>query len=72
MEVLERLDGYVDGTLDAATRAQVEAHVQACDTCARFGGRYGAVVTALRQRLGAPQPVPGDVAARLRQRLGIG
>lgn len=65
-EVLALLPDLVDGTLAEADRAQVMAHVAACDACARFGGAYGAVVTRLRAS--APE-APTDVGARLRARL---
>jgi hypothetical protein len=37
-QVLAHLSDYLDGELDPQTRAQVEAHVQGCDWCERFGG----------------------------------
>lgn len=52
-QVLERLSDYVDGELAADARAQVEAHLHGCDACTRFGGEFGALVKALRSRLGA-------------------
>jgi anti-sigma factor RsiW len=69
-EVLSSLSGYLDGELDAAEAARLEAHVRECDRCERFGGRFGAVIRALRSTLGgeAPAPEPG-VAERLRARL---
>lgn len=49
-EVLERLDAYVDGLLEPAELVAVQAHVQGCDQCARFGGAYARVVGALRSQ----------------------
>ena len=51
MQVLERLDDYVDGALERGIAGRVEAHVRECDWCTEFGGRYAATVEALRTRL---------------------
>jgi|GEM_PF-323404 len=64
-EVLAVLSDYVDGVLDDATRAQVEAHVQECDECARFGADFAAMVGAIRAQLASPPTVDDDVSARL-------
>lgn len=55
-EVLAVLSDYVDGELDAETKAKVEAHLAGCDACTKFGGEFGAVVGALRQKLQADEP----------------
>jgi anti-sigma factor RsiW len=47
-EVLEALDRYVDGLLSDEELEMVQAHVQACANCRRFGGAYARVVAALR------------------------
>lgn len=47
-EVLAMLSDYVDGTLSPAARANVEAHVQACANCARFGTSFATVVADIR------------------------
>ncbi len=65
-EVLADLADYVDGELDDARRAQVEAHVAACDNCARFGGAYGEMVASVSR---AAPDVPDQVADRLRRAL---
>lgn len=67
-EVLERLSDYLDEELAAGERAKVEAHLAGCDECTRFGGELGAVVAALRQKLGAPE-VPEAAARRLDEAL---
>ncbi len=56
-QVLAQLSAYLDGELDADSRRLVDAHLQGCDTCERFGGRFGAVVGSLRRNLGASAPV---------------
>jgi anti-sigma factor RsiW len=65
-EVLQRLPNLVDGTLSDADRAQVIAHVSACDWCERFGGAYGAVVAALPKTMVS---APDGLIERLRARL---
>lgn len=49
-EVLELLPDVLEGELALGVEGAVQAHVQACDNCARFGAAYGAVVEALRRR----------------------
>lgn len=68
-EVLERLSAYLDGELSAREAARIEAHLQGCDRCARFGGAFGEVVAELRRRLGPAEPLAEGVVARLRDRL---
>lgn len=68
-EVLEVLSDFVDDELDEGTRAQVIEHVRGCDWCATFGGRFAAVVAALRRELRDPGVLEQDIAARLRARL---
>lgn len=64
-QVLERLSDYLDGELEAADRAQVEAHLSGCDACTAFGGEFTSVVRALHARLGADDEVSPEAAARL-------
>ncbi len=68
-DVLELLSDYIDQNVDSATRARIEEHLRGCDWCERFGGRFSEVVETLRKQLGAPEPLPRDVAKRLRERL---
>lgn len=51
-QVLDVLSDYLDGDLTPELKQQVEAHLAGCDECTRFGGEFGAVVKALRDRLG--------------------
>ncbi len=65
-EVLQRLPDLVDGALSDAERAQVVAHVSACDWCERFGGAYSAVVAALpKTKVSAPDGLIERLRARL-------
>lgn len=66
-EVLEHLDGYVDGSLSPDALAAVQAHVAQCTECARFGAAYAQLVGALRT--GDPDALGDARAARLRERL---
>ncbi len=68
-EVLDRLSGYLDGELPPEEVTRVEAHLRGCDRCERFGGEFGAVVSALRRQLGGPEGLDADVEARLAARL---
>lgn len=47
VEVVELLTAYLDGTLDAATRASVEAHLQACDACATYLEQMRVTIAAI-------------------------
>ncbi len=69
-DVLELLSDYIDNATDSGTRARVEEHLRGCDWCERFGGRFSEVVETLRKQLGTAEPLPSDVAKRLRERLG--
>lgn len=71
-EVLARLSDYLDGALVAEERARLEAHVAACDHCARFGGVFAATMASLRRRLAHPEPLAEGVRARLAQQLAQG
>ena len=69
-EVLARLTDFVDGELSAAELEQVKAHVAGCDVCERFGGRFAAVVRALRET--STPDVDPAVAERLDRALSRG
>ena len=50
-----KLDGYVDGELSGGELTQVEAHLQACPTCAAVGdllqpAKSDATASALERR----------------------
>jgi len=72
-DVLDRLSDYLDGELGVTDRRSIEEHLAGCDECTRFGGEFGAVITALRDRLGhqasASSDVPSEVARRLDESL---
>lgn len=67
-EVLAMLADYVEGEMEPKVVGKVEAHLRGCDHCEKFGGEYGSLVHALRERLEAPAPGP-EVQRRLRSRM---
>jgi anti-sigma factor RsiW len=66
--VQERLDDYDRGRLDAATRAELEAHLAGCATCRQAAAVEAALTGALARGLPRHAPTP-DFRARLRRRL---
>ena len=60
----ERLQGLIDGELDAAHAAEVEAHVAGCAACAQAHADALALRTALRGE-GARADLPDSLALRL-------
>ncbi len=73
-DVLADLSEFLDGNLPPERVASIQAHLAGCDTCARFGGRVGALVGALQaDRDRAPRLDDVALAAlRDRVRLAIG
>lgn len=65
-DVLARLSDFLDGEVEAETRARILEHIAGCHWCDEFGGRFGAIVTALRE---APDALEEGVARRLAERL---
>ena len=66
----ERLNGYVDGTLDPADREAVDRHLAACATCRLEVERMTALVAgarALPRALDPPTDLWPGVASRLRR-----
>lgn len=61
LEIL--LCDYVDGTLDAARRAEVESHLHACPACAEFA-RDAAAGAAFLERVEVAEP-PAELVTRI-------
>jgi anti-sigma factor RsiW len=62
------VDAFIDEELDAGTREAMQAHIERCAECKAAieeRGRLRAVLAGARDH----EPVPQDVAARLRERL---
>lgn len=68
-EVLSDLSDFVDGTLAQARRKALEAHLESCSHCARFGSEFSYALGQLRTTLLAEGPLPPDIAQRLESRL---
>jgi anti-sigma factor RsiW len=68
-EVLAELSDYLDGELSLERRAQLEAHLQGCDVCERFGGRFEALIQAIRRQASSPSAEEPAVFERLRAYL---
>jgi hypothetical protein len=66
-DVLAALPDWLEGGLSPELQAAARAHLAGCDWCERFGGRYGAVVTALRAEV--RPAMPAGAAQRLDERL---
>ena len=64
MQVLELLADYIDDDASAEDRRRIEAHLQGCRWCERFGGAYAQTVASLRSTLKAQAPTP-DFVGRL-------
>ncbi|MBL8210935.1 MAG: zf-HC2 domain-containing protein [Bryobacterales bacterium] len=68
-DVLGLLSDYLDGELEANTRAKVDAHLRECPNCARFGGEVAGMLRALAGL--APQSAAAPIAVRQRLRLAL-
>ena len=68
-EVLAQLSDYLDEDLGADERAKIEAHLAGCDACTRFGGEFGAVVKALRQKVRGEEEPSAASQERLLSKL---
>jgi anti-sigma factor RsiW len=62
-ELVELVTEYLDGALDPAARARVDAHLAACDGCTTYVDQLRAVIAA------APRIVPEPVPPALMERL---
>ena len=71
-QVLEVLQGYLDGEVDADTARRVTEHLSSCDDCAIESDTYRRIKASLAvqaDQLGVQEPEPIDpvVRARLEQ-----
>jgi anti-sigma factor RsiW len=64
---VEMLMDYLEGTLGAADRKRIEAHVSACPRCAAFVESYSQTPRILRAATAAA--LPEDLADSLRRFL---
>ncbi|MDQ7041187.1 MAG: zf-HC2 domain-containing protein [Rhodothermus sp.] len=66
------LAAYLDGALDAHTRAAFEAHLQDCDDCQAYLDQYRKTIELVRQAADVPEPPPALIEhtlSFLRERL---
>ena len=68
-EVLEVLSDFVDGDVTPEVRARVIDHLRECQWCEQFGGRFAAIVEAVRRELREASPAADGLAERVRARL---
>ncbi len=68
-DVLADLSGYLDGELQASRIAQLQAHLNGCDRCARFGGAVAEVLAQLRSAFTVPAALQDVTATRLHARV---
>jgi anti-sigma factor RsiW len=59
-ELVERITDHLEGALDAAERARVDAHVATCEGCDAYVTQYLAAIAAVR----ALGDHPGDPVVR--------
>ncbi|MFN9089253.1 MAG: anti-sigma factor, partial [Gemmatimonadaceae bacterium] len=66
-EVLADLSDYLDGALTPARVQALQAHLGACDRCARFGGQVAVVLQQVREAavIESPVDVVDAVLARI-------
>jgi anti-sigma factor RsiW len=70
-DVLADLSEFLDGNLAPERLASIQAHLAACDTCARFGGTVGTIVAALRAERDQPSPFDTTALSTLRDRVQL-
>lgn len=61
-EVLDLLSDYIDGELAAEAREKVDAHLEGCNGCERFGSELVSTLDLVRERVRQ-----GESALDLRQ-----
>jgi len=66
VEVMALLSEYAGGDVSRTRATQIEAHVAGCRQCEQFGTGFGQLLQMMRTRLREADPVPDEVAARLR------
>ena len=69
-ELVELVTEYLDGALDPAARARVDAHLATCDGCTTYLDQVQAVMAAAPHIL--PEPVPPALMRRLLEAFRAG
>ncbi|MHB1554158.1 MAG: sigma-70 family RNA polymerase sigma factor [Acidimicrobiales bacterium] len=70
-EAREQVSSYVDGELQAAERAALEAHLARCATCPPLYRSLVAATTSLGALHDPDSVIPSALAERVRQHLGL-
>lgn len=60
LEVLELLQAYVDGDAQDHEISRINMHLVGCDWCAKFGGKYSALVQTIQNTLRTEGESPLD------------
>jgi anti-sigma factor RsiW len=68
-EFADFMMSYLDGELDAATRAAFEQHLTVCRNCVEYLHQYRQTIAAGRLALAGDAPVPDDVPEELIQAI---
>jgi mycothiol system anti-sigma-R factor len=69
-EVLARVYSYLDGELDQGGCAEVREHLDECGPCLREYGLEEAVKKLVNRHCGC-EPVPGDLRAKVMERIQV-
>jgi anti-sigma factor RsiW len=69
-ELVELVTDYLDGALDPAARARVDAHLATCDGCTTYIDQVRAVMAATPRIV--PEPVPPALMQRLLEAFRAG
>jgi anti-sigma factor RsiW len=71
-ELLDDLNAYLDGELEAKLCAEIEAHLAECDNCRVVVDTLRGTILLYRQLGQAPADLPADAEQRLYRRLDLG
>jgi len=69
-ELVELVTEYLDGALDTAARARVDAHLAICEGCTTYVDQVREVMAATRRL--PPEPVPPALMERLLEAFRAG
>jgi anti-sigma factor RsiW len=69
-ELVELVTEYLDGALELAARARVDAHLATCDGCTTYIDQVRAVMAATHRI--SPEPVPPALMQRLLEAFRAG
>ena len=65
-QLIDTLDAYVDGTMPAAERAEVDRHLAVCPDCVNYVNNYRQTIVLGKAAFKDPRaPLPADVPTDL-------